>query len=1405
MSIIRKRFLSVLLIAAMLLSTVFHGGVSAQAEDESSLPDGIIYQAEDYYTGNISEGAAADLQPGESIEIALASNSEFVAGKYILMIQSCGNREFFDILINGESVGAVSRTGTGFGMDQMTSDTLEAVLELKPEDVITIVAPDGGYYGWVDYLRLDAYTGPIINEDYYIYQAEDYYTGNICEGVAADLQPGETIAITLGSEFATGKYILTVSSCGNRESFEILINGESFGTINRIGTDYGMDQMSFDKLAGKILQLRPGDVISIVAPADGYGWVDYLCLDVYGPEDGVETGVGYFCYQAEAFYDKLPGSGDCAADLQPGETIAVTLGSEFAAGKYTLTVSSCGNRESFEILINGESVGTINRVGTDYGMNQMTPDTLEAVLVLKQGDVITVAAPEGGYYGWVDYLQLDKHFSESATETGNGYFVYQVEHYYDGNISEEVAADMQPGEVIEIPLRTNKDFTAGKYTVTIYSCGNREAFEILVNGQSVGTISRTGTGYGQDQMTYDKLETVLDLKPDDVVSVVAPADGYGWVDFVLFDLNAVAQVYTDGVAGHRYDSLQNAINAAAQTGSDVKLLADSNEEIIITSSLKIDLNGHSLTGKVTVAEGAILYGIDSSTDDYDCSDGYGKIVQLEGNYEPYFQNTDTKRYIAIGEEDGSVSFHRFYMAINHKLLRPENNGVGFKAIFAGDEVIKNNLDSFGIQVCVGDDFTVNPVIRTGAFTDFTAGREKEAGELTDTPNQRTVVLKNILKAEDGYDNAAAAVACIHGRPYMIIDGHKIVAQDTVTTSLCELINSANDSDGTPGSVIMAIYNQLVAPFGDVMKDDSWHIDRILEVGSEGAGIITDIYTDKASYSPGDRAALTVELLAQEDLNATLQVNVTKLTNVIYSTSIPVSLKNGEATSKSVRFNLPESDFQGYSVEVYLHWGEILLDWEMTAAEAASDWSMFPRYGYLTRYNPEVDVQSTLERLNKYHINGLFYYDVLDRHEKPLAGTVDSPAESWYTLANHLASKDTVSELIDLGHTYNMNSYMYNLIFGAYEDFETSGVDSSWGLFEDFARTQQAYHGPLDENWETQKLYLFNPGNVNWQDHYLRVTADMLAVYNFDGVQADSLGDRGTLYTKGGTVFGTNLSEQYSPLLNRMTEELGTRIIFNPVSGYGRSEVMSTVDYDIAYEEIWPFAAKTYSDLKAEVDNIRSLMTTENGQQKGIVIAAYMNYDVDKNGTFNTPGILLANATLMASGAAHLELGDTGMLSNEYYPGDTLTIDNNLDRYLRNYYSFMVAYENYLRDPALTACDAATYINGTAVAQNSVSGQIWSFSKESENAGQVLHFINLCGVSSSDWSDGDGTQAEPTRQENLTVLQYVDTIPQHVYLASPDHADGIMTELPFETGMDANGTYITFQMPQLHYWNMVILK
>ena len=73
-------------------------------------------------------------------------------------------------------------------------------------------------------------------------------------------------------------------------------------------------------------------------------------------------------------------------------------------------------------------------------------------------------------------------------------------------------------------------------------------------------------------------------------------------------------------------------------------------------------------------------------------------------------------------------------------------------------------------------------------------------------------------------------------------------------------------------------------------------------------------------------------------------------------------------------------------------------------------------------------------------------------------------------------------------------------------------------------------------------------------------------------------------------------------------------------------------------------------------------------QKACVIAAYLNYEVAE-GEFNTNAVKLADAVLFASGAGHLELGDTGMLSSEYFPNRKLAVSEELARDLGDYYDF----------------------------------------------------------------------------------------------------------------------------------------
>ncbi len=569
--------------------------------------------------------------------------------------------------------------------------------------------------------------------------------------------------------------------------------------------------------------------------------------------------------------------------------------------------------------------------------------------------------------------------------------------------------------------------------------------------------------------------------------------------------------------------------------------------------------------------------------------------------------------------------------------------------------------------------------------------------------------------------------------------------------------------------------------------------------SEGEAVISDIYMDKARYLPGEKPVLTVTLQSGRDAEIGLTVKATHLSKPVFESETAVSLEVGEPVTLTIDLDLPETDFTAYAVEVYAAEAGKTPDSAMTAAEVASDWSRFPRYGYLTNYTAQTDeeLDATIDRLNRYHITGLFFYDVLDRHDQPLAGTPESPDATWQTLARQTASFGTVKGLIDRGHERGMDSFLYNLLFGAYQDYADRGIDRSWGLFRDSGAVQQDFHGELPGSWETQRIYLFDPANENWQDHYLKVTKDALDAFGYDGLQTDSLGGRGTLYDAEGNE--VNLAQNYVPFLNRLRDELDTKVIFNPVSGYGSDEMLSETDYDIVYEEFWEGDGQGYHDLRNEVYRLRDKMTDD----KGIVIAAYMDKDSSAE-AFNPAGILLTDATLMASGAAHLELGDTGMLKSEYYPGSTLKIGEDLDASLKSYYSFFVAYENILRDAAFKPSDKMTKVDLKTVPENPKKNGIWCINREKENGDMVLNFINFKGVEKLDWPDADGTQTMPKTRRSVAVRQYVSRVPGHVYLASPDLNGGIMEELNFTSGKDLRGNFISFVMPELRVWNTVYL-
>lgn len=154
-----------------------------------------------------------------------------------------------------------------------------------------------------------------------------------------------------------------------------------------------------------------------------------------------------------------------------------------------------------------------------------------------------------------------------------------------------------------------------------------------------------------------------------------------------------------------YSDFQTAL-ANCQSGQYLQLLQDISIEVNLTADLYIDLNGYSLSGSIT-PNGYKVFGMDSTTNGYGDADGNF----LCSGITPERTVTTTAdmtgqvyRYLAV-ETDGLWQFHRFYLGITHQSLDTAACGIGFKAIFCGNEEVVSQLDAqqaFGYSLQLND-------------------------------------------------------------------------------------------------------------------------------------------------------------------------------------------------------------------------------------------------------------------------------------------------------------------------------------------------------------------------------------------------------------------------------------------------------------------------------------------------------------------------------------------------------------------------------------------------------------------------------------------------------------------------------------------------------------------------------
>lgn len=356
---------------------------------------------------------------------------------------------------------------------------------------------------------------------------------------------------------------------------------------------------------------------------------------------------------------------------------------------------------------------------------------------------------------------------------------------------------------------------------------------------------------------------------------------------------------------------------------------------------------------------------------------------------------------------------------------------------------------------------------------------------------------------------------------------------------------------------------------------------------------------------------------------------------------------------SFQWQAPPDAPVGYGLDIYIR-PVPDVDWELLASagfDVLDHWTQTPRYGFLTDFTPErKNPAAAIQTLNRYHINGLQFYDWMYKHEDYL--TDSDPYKD--PLGRELSIK-TVSDLIEAAHQYRMAAMPYTAIYAATYPFYQEHAD--WTLYD---RDQKPHQ--LGENF---LIIMDASAGSEFGQHLLSEFEDVLDNTAFDGIHLDQYGYPKIAFDINGEP--VNVEDNFVEMINA-TKELAqakdpkNTVIFNAVNNWPVNKVALS-DEDLIYIEVWE-PHDYFIDLHNLIRQAQRL-----DPEKPVVLAAY-------NEPEHLHNVILSDAIIFASGGSHIELGENGnMLQDPYFPNYG-TMSETLTSQMVRMYDFYVRYQDY---------------------------------------------------------------------------------------------------------------------------------
>jgi len=327
--------------------------------------------------------------------------------------------------------------------------------------------------------------------------------------------------------------------------------------------------------------------------------------------------------------------------------------------------------------------------------------------------------------------------------------------------------------------------------------------------------------------------------------------------FMIFNGTTLVNTYADFTSA-----------AAALAAGDRIVLFTDVESITTDKDLYVDLNGYDVTG--TVSGNGKVYFMDAFTNDYTVADGkYGTVPVGENVLAlPQESGVFEDGYLMI-QEAGKASFHRVNLKIKSMSFKPSQVGLYFLSDFAGDEMVKAKVETFGVALSIEADPMDAPMGTLVRATEL----DKETFN-TGAANTSTLVYGIMKPSQTDAKNQKNANTQIYGRAYIrYTDGTEVYGA-LRSRSLLEQVEGTYDQENNMTQVgINGMWDgltddqqlkilEMYVTYKDVM--DTWNIDNITAMGVNDAASL-QAAKDGAKVLAERRETVIAKMRAMGDL------------------------------------------------------------------------------------------------------------------------------------------------------------------------------------------------------------------------------------------------------------------------------------------------------------------------------------------------------------------------------------------------------------------------------------------------------------------------------------------------------------------------------------------------------------